>query len=400
MLIMGIHLTDLTLILLLVFAFTPGIYAKQNIENAEEQIQPAIVGVSLWIKAELTIKNDVPDDFKSLVGRSYTFNKNKTMNGIVASSDGYVLFDSSSLDTKTLVKEIINSVTDAIIADSGRIDHFKKYGKEIRNEELVAYKEYLFSLYNGSDALRQMLFSNYLNQSLEINIEDKEIYVILSNGSTPLKAHIIDHNDNITLLKIEKINMPVIELKNTTIQNGDEVFAINQTSYMSDLVEMGDDQHALRTRKKDTKESLEVITNENGEPIALWIDDKIITKNEIDAIFSENNITEKTSLTNIEFKNALESYNAGDTDAAKQRLEATLKLYPEHKGAKEYLNKIENMKNENSMMGIWADTAKQQISSISNETRVVIGIILIFMLSLYVINKLKGRWKHDRRHNQ
>ena len=87
-----------------------------------------------------------------------------------------------------------------------------------------------------------------------------------------------------------------------------------------------------------------MITNEEGSPIAAQLNDKIISKETIDALLKKNNIEKKSSKTSIEFKEALDDYENGKDDTATEKFGRTLELYPEHTQAKKYLKEIEAKK--------------------------------------------------------
>ncbi len=373
------------------------IYATTDIEKALILNEPAIVNVIVEIKSTLTIEKEILPDLKELVSRSYVFSTSKSIDGAIISADGYILTNSKIIENTTIINETILFASPLIAGDAGKIDHLKKYGQEIGDKEASAYEEYLFEIYGGASGFNKKISMDYDGSAVSINIEKKDVYVKLSDSTKPIKAQLIDTKNDMALLKIDKNNLPVVELKNTTMQSGDQVYIINTISNKteSDLIKGNDGSYDLLKNTKDEENNINIVTNNEGTPLALELGNELITKENIADLLKENNITEKESLTNAEFQEALDSYESGNYTRTKQKLETTLTFYPEHEAAKELLKKLEVKKPVSNGLNEWVANIKiffkNILNKIPNEAKTIGLILLIMMLSIYVASKLRKK---------
>lgn len=394
-------------VLLCLFLILHVLYAQNHvIENSARLIEPAIVDITVEIRATLTIEKEILSEFREIVGRSYTFSGNSSMYGAVISADGYILSNSRITDNATVVNNTLRYAAPLIAGDTGKIDHLKKYGQRVQEDELASYKEYFFGLYTGSNGFNAKLFDEYMNGAISVRIERKEIYVRLSQDSKPLRAQLIDGNDGITLLKIEKNNMPTIELRNTTLRNGDEVFVIDPVNNKTEqnFIQNNNDGYGLVRQNNGNGDSVSVITDDAGNPVALQLSDSIIPSADVTDLLQKNGIVETPSQTNTEFGDALYSYDTGDYQKSKEKLESILSIYPEHEQAKRYLKNIgEKINGNKNLFDGWIgrilEFGKKILSKLPGEAGIIVLILIVMALSLYAITKLKTGKKGQKRRN-
>src|SRR3990167_3246284 len=291
------------------------IYSATDIEKAIILNEPAIVDVIVEIKSTLTIESDVLPSLKELVSRSYVLSANKSIDGAIISADGYIITNNNVIENETIINETIVFAAPLIANDAGKIDHLKRFGKEIDDKETNAYKEYLFGIYDGATGFNKKISSDYADGIISIKIDKKEAYVRLSGDAKPIKAQFIGAKDGMALLKIDKNNLPVVELKNTTLQSGDQVYIINtdKNKTETNLIKNSESGKKYELLSNDENQNeINIISDKEGSLIGLELNDEVVTKDDINSVLAENSITEKPSITNAEFQEALDSYDSGN----------------------------------------------------------------------------------------
>ncbi len=382
-------MTEYPKILLLLILLSGLIYSENlGIEKSAKLIEPAVIEVNLVTKTTLTIQKEFLPDFKELIGRSYVYSGNKKLDGVLVNPDGYIIINSNIISNETIVNDTIDFDATAIMEDTGRIGHLRGYGMEINNNELISYKNYFYSQFNGSGGFSRAVSSAYANNIISISIQNKSITVKLSNDSEPIDAKLIYTNDKFALLKIEKTNTPTVELKNISLQNGDQIFVVTKNKTEPGLIEITDSGQKMLKHTNEDEKKADVITDYKGTPVAFDLGNGIITKEDLEEALKKSNVTEESSLTNAQFREALESYTNGDYTSAKEKLKKVLELYPEHEQAKEYLEEIDT---KTAGFNEWGEKINEELGKTPNEFKFVGAVVLVLALSIYVLNKLKNK---------
>lgn len=400
MLIMTVHSKLMVYVLLLA-----GFACAQNyiIENYTRLIEPAIVEVLVHSEAELTIEGNLLPGFEEIIGRNYSFSAVRSLSGAVVNPDGYILSARGPVENATIISETIDYAAPLIIGDTGKIDHLKRYGQPVGESEMQAYRQYFVGMYGENGGFEKELHLGYKDGRVSIEILRNDIYIRLSKSSDPVPARLIDLGSGIALFKIDKANMPVVELRNASLRNGDEVFVItrgdNKTEH--NFIQRNGTEINLLRNNDDGSGGVNVITDGSGRPLAFELNDVIITSDDLYGMLGENDVVRVPSRTNLEFEDALESFDNGDYPAARQKLENTLDLYPEHGQAREYLREVEDKtSNGKGMVDEWAGRISGFLASFSakipSEAILLALAVVMAVLSVYVIGKL-GLLKKGRR---
>ncbi len=370
---------------------TVAVYAQSaEINQNDEVSRNALVTVFFNSTAQLVVNGEL-FGHEDLNGRKYLIPLTYETGGTIIESGGYIL--APHHNEKKMMGDALTFVLEPMLDDLGRIKHRKEYGVDATKDELAFHKNYLIEKTGGREKIVELLHEHHEENGITLHFEHAPARVFLSENAR--EARLVNTSGDLAILKIEKENMPAVELKNKTIQNGDGLFFVSKAEVKTNIViqnELG--EYRLI---EETEDGLTAIIHDGaGRPVAVQFGNRIVSSQEVEEILERNNIEKRPSDTNVQFRQALDEYGRGNLDRARERFEKTLASYPEHEGAREYLKKIENQGKTGPFAQLMdgAKSLRGKLKKITDGSILSLGaLILVISVAGILVLQILGRKK-------
>ncbi len=290
-----------------------------NISETAKEIQNAHVQLIVTKYYDIKIQKEIVPELSEITGRTYAISVSHMQSGFFVNDNGMII-SAADQDESVYIKEAVDKIERNIVADVASIEHIKKFGTNVSEDQLTDYLRYFRNTYGE-------LYDQYKNGSINVT-KTAEARFVLSPGRNQTIARLIKKDNDSQIVQSNISSAPtVIFLPNLTTQKGDDIYIVEESGFETAIISNIANQK-IKIDSDISPGQIAIDRNGNIVGMANGNNRTLVSSDSIIAKLQQNSITNTKSQTTKNYEQAVLDFQTGNYQKALDEFEQLATAYP------------------------------------------------------------------------